>query len=112
MARVRQIQLRTRRLVSNALAGAYRSTFRGTGIEFEDARPYQPGENVRSIDWKTTARKGEAYVKTYVEERQLSLVFALDASRSMDFGSARVKKSELAAEFCALLSQVATREQD
>ena len=60
MARVRQIQLRTRRLVSNALAGSYRSTFRGTGIEFEEARPYQPGDEVRAIDWKTTARKGEA----------------------------------------------------
>ena len=112
MARVRQIQLRTRRLVNDVLAGAYRSTFRGAGIEFEEVRPYQPGDEVRSIDWHRTAHKGETYVKTYVEERELTLVFLVDTSRSMDFGSAELTKRELAAQFCALLALVAQRQQD
>lgn len=112
MARVRQIQLRTRRMVSTALAGAYRSTFRGSGIEFDDIRPYQPGDDVRSIDWKRTARAGEAFIKTYVEERELSLVFAVDTSRSMDFGSREFTKREVAAQMVALLSYVAARSHD
>ena len=112
MARVRQIQLRTRRMVSTALAGAYRSTFRGSGIEFDDIRPYQPGDDVRSIDWKRTARAGEAFIKTYVEERELSLVFAVDTSRSMDFGSREFTKREVAAQMVALLSYVAARQHD
>ena len=73
MARVRQIQIRTHRLVSGALQGSYRSNFRGTGIEFEEVRPYQPGDEVRSIDWNVTARTGVPHIKTYVEERQLIL---------------------------------------
>jgi uncharacterized protein (DUF58 family) len=112
MARVSQIQLRTRRLVNDVLAGAYRSTFRGSGIEFEEVRPYQPGDEVRSIDWHRTAHKGETYVKTYVEERELTLVFLVDISRSMDFGSAELTKREVAAQFCALLAFVAQRQQD
>ncbi len=112
MARVRQIQLRTRRAVSEVLAGAYRSTFRGSGIEFDDIRPYQPGDDVRSIDWKRTARAGDAYIKTYIEERELSLVFAVDTSRSMDFGSHEFTKREVAAQLVALLSYVAARQHD
>jgi uncharacterized protein (DUF58 family) len=112
MARVRQIQLRTRRMVSTALAGAYRSTFRGSGIEFDDIRPYQPGDDVRSIDWKRTARAGDAFIKTYVEERELNLVFAVDTSRSMDFGSREFTKREVAAQMVALLSFVAARQHD
>ena len=112
MARVRQIQLRTRRMVSEVLTGAYRSTFRGSGIEFDDIRPYQPGDDVRSIDWKRTARAGDAYIKTYIEERELSLVFAVDTSRSMDFGSREFTKREVAAQLVALLSYVAARQHD
>jgi uncharacterized protein (DUF58 family) len=112
MARVRQIQLRTRRMVSEVLTGAYRSTFRGSGIEFDDIRPYQPGDDVRSIDWKRTARAGDAYIKTYIEERELSLVFAVDTSRSMDFGSHEFTKREVAAQLVALLSYVAARQHD
>lgn len=112
MARVRQIQLRTRRQVSEVLAGAYRSTFRGSGIEFDDIRPYQPGDDVRAIDWKRTARSGEAFVKTYVEERELSLTFLVDTSRSMNFGSREFTKRELAAQVVALLSYVAARQHD
>jgi uncharacterized protein (DUF58 family) len=112
MARVRQIQIRTHDLVSELLQGAYRSTFRGTGIEFEEVRPYQPGDEVRSIDWNVTARTGEAFVKTYVEERQLVLQLLVDTSLSMDFGSGLRTKREAAAEVAALLSFVAAQEQD
>jgi uncharacterized protein (DUF58 family) len=112
MARVRQIQVRTRRLVDDVLSGAYRSTFRGSGIEFEEVRPYLPGDDVRSIDWNRTAHIGEPFVKTYVEERELTLMFLVDSSRSMDFGSRDLTKREMAAQFCALLSFVAQRQQD
>src|SRR5262245_15481183 len=87
MARVRSIQIRTQRLVSSALQGAYRSNFRGSGIEFEEVRPYQPGDEVRSIDWNVTARTGEPYIKTFVEDRLLVLQLLVDTSLSMDFGS-------------------------
>lgn len=112
MARVSQIQLRTHRLVNDVLSGAYRSTFRGSGVEFEEVRTYQPGDDVRTIDWNRTAKAGEPFVKTYVEERELSIVFLVDTSRSMDFGSKQWTKREAAAAFCALLSFVAQRSQD
>jgi uncharacterized protein (DUF58 family) len=112
MARVSQIQVRTRRLVDDVLSGAYRSTFRGAGIEFEEVRPDRPGDDVRSIDWNRTAQSGEPYIKTYVEERELTLMFLVDSSRSMDFGSRELTKREVAAQFCALLSFVAQRQQD
>ena len=112
MARVRTIQVRTHKLVSSALAGAYRSNFRGTGIEFESVRPYEPGDDVRAIDWKVTARVGEPFIKTYVEDRTLILQLLVDTSRSMDFGSGEKSKREVAAEVCALLALVAGRNQD
>src|SRR5262249_46945596 len=103
--------LRTRRQVSNLLAGAYRSTFRGTGIEFDEVRPYQIGDDVRTIDWNVTARTGEPFVKTFVEERQLALVLLIDASASMDCGSVRAKR-EAAAELAALIALVAAHQHD
>ncbi len=112
MARVSQIQVRTRRLVDDALSGAYRSTFRGAGIEFEEVRPYLPGDDVRSIDWNRTAHSGDPFIKTYIEERELTLMFLVDSSRSMDFGSRELTKREIAAQFCALLAFVAQRQQD
>jgi len=112
MSRVSQIQLRTHRMVNDVLSGAYRSTFRGSGIEFEEVRPYLPGDDVRTIDWLRTAKAGEPFVKTYVEERELTLVFLVDTSLSMDFGSRQWTKREIAAAFCALLSFVAQRSQD
>jgi uncharacterized protein (DUF58 family) len=112
MARVSQIQLRTHRLVNDVLSGAYRSTFRGSGVEFEEVRLYQPGDDVRSIDWQRTAKAGEPFVKTYVEERELTLMFVVDTSASMDFGSRAWTKREVAAAFCALLAFVAQRAQD
>ena len=112
MARVRQIQVRTHRMVNDVLSGAYRSRFRGSGIEFDEVRHYQPGDEVRSIDWLRTARTGEPFVKIYVEERELTLLFLVDTSASMDFGSRGASKRELAAQFCALLAYVALRQQD
>jgi uncharacterized protein (DUF58 family) len=112
MARVRQIQIRTHRLVSTALSGGYRSTFRGSGLEFQEVRAYQPGDEVRRIDWNVTARTGDAYVKNYAEERELTINFIVDTSRSMGFGSRLQAKAETAADFCALLALVAIRHQD
>jgi len=112
MARVRQIKIRTHRLVNTALSGGYRSTFRGSGLEFSEVRAYQPGDEVRRIDWNVTARTGDAFVKTYAEERELTINLIVDTSRSMDFGSGRWTKRETAAQFCALISFVAMRHQD
>ncbi len=112
MARVRQIQVRTHRMVSNMLSGAYKSTFRGTGIEFEEVRQYQPGDDIRTIDWNVTARTGEPFVKTFVEERQLTLQLVIDTSLSMDFGSRERSKRETAAEFAALMAYVAVFQHD
>jgi uncharacterized protein (DUF58 family) len=112
MARVRQIRIRTHRLVNTALSGGYRSTFRGSGLEFSEVRAYQPGDEVRRIDWNVTARTGEAFVKTYAEERELTINLIVDTSRSMEFGSGRWTKRETAAQFCSLISFVAMRHQD
>lgn len=112
LARVRQIRIRTHRLVNTALSGGYRSTFRGSGLEFSDVRAYQPGDEVRRIDWNVTARTGEAFVKNYAEERELTINLIVDTSRSMDFGSGSWTKRETAAQFCALISFVAMRHQD
>ncbi|MFO1008992.1 MAG: DUF58 domain-containing protein [Planctomycetota bacterium] len=112
MARVRQIEIRTHRLVNTALSGGYRSTFRGSGLEFSEVRAYQPGDEVRRIDWNVTARTGDAYIKTYAEERELTLHLLVDTSRSMDFGSHGWTKRETAAQFAALISFVAIRHQD
>jgi uncharacterized protein (DUF58 family) len=112
MARVEQIRIRTHKLVNTALSGGYRSTFRGTGLEFEEVRPYQPGDDVRSIDWNVTARTGHPFIKTFSEERELTIDFLVDTSRSMDFGSRRWTKREAAAQLCALIAFVALRHQD
>ena len=112
MARVQQIHLRTHKLVSTALAGAYRSTFHGTGLEFQEVRPYQPGDEVRSIDWNVTARTGEPFIKKYAEERELTVHLLVDTGATMDFGSARWTKREAAAQFAALVSFIAMRNQD
>lgn len=112
MARVRAIQIRTHKLVNTALSGGYRSTFRGSGVEFSEVRPYTPGDEVRRIDWNVTARTGEAFVKTYAEERELTIHLVIDQSRSMDFGSRDWTKREVAAQLAALITFVALRHQD
>jgi uncharacterized protein (DUF58 family) len=110
--RVREIQVRTGRQVADVLAGEYVSVFRGSGIEFEEVRPYLPGDDIRTIDWNVTARMGEPFVKRYVEERQLTLMLMADISASQEFGSGRRSKREAAAELCALLAFSATRNDD
>lgn len=112
MRRVREIQVRTGRHVADVLAGEYVSVFRGSGIEFDEVRPYLPGDDVRSIDWNVTARMGEPFVKRYVEERQLTLMLMADVSASQEFGSNHRSKRECAAEFCALLAFSAIRNDD
>lgn len=110
--RVKQIQIRTGRPVADVLAGEYVSVFRGSGIEFDEVRPYVPGDDIRSIDWNVTARAGEPFVKRYVEERQLNLMLMADISPSQDFGSGTRSKRETTAELCALLAFTAIRSDD
>lgn len=82
LKKVRQIEIRTNRQVSDALAGAYHSVFKGRGMDFEEAREYQPGDEIRSIDWNVTARTGKAHVKKYREERELTMMIVVDLSAS------------------------------
>ncbi len=110
--RVRQIQIRTGRQVADVLAGEYVSTFKGTGVEFDEVRPYIPGDDVRTIDWNVSARIGQPYVKRYVEERQLTVMLLIDVSASQDFGSGHRTKRETAAELCALLAFSAIENDD
>ena len=112
LQRVREIQVRTGRQVADVLAGEYVSVFKGRGVEFDEVRPYVPGDDVRTIDWKVTARTGEPYVKRYIEERQLTLMLMADVSRSQNFGSGTRSKREAAAELCALLAFSAIRNDD
>lgn len=101
---VRRVQLHTGRQVADVLAGAYLSVFKGRGMEFEEVRPYVPGDDVRSIDWNVTARVGAPYIKRYVEERELTVLLLVDVSASLDFGSAHRSKREAAVELSALLA--------
>ncbi len=107
--RVREIQVRTGRQVADVLAGQYVSVFKGRGVEFDEVRPYVPGDEVRSIDWNVTARLGEPYVKRYVEERQLTLMLMADISASQDFGSADRSKREATAELWPTVRNVRPR---
>ena len=110
--RVRQIQIRTGRQVADVLAGEYVSVFKGTGVEFEEVRPYVPGDDIRTIDWNVTARTGTPYIKRYVEERQLTVMLMIDISASQDFGSGSRSKREATAELGALLAFSAIRNDD
>ena len=110
--RVKEIHVRTGRQVADVLAGEYISVFKGGGIEFDEVRPYVPGDDVRSIDWNVTARVGQPYVKRYVEERQLTLMLMADISPSQDFGTSERSKRDVAAEFCALIAFSAIQNDD
>lgn len=110
--RVKEIQVRTGRQVADVLAGEYISVFKGGGIEFDEVRPYIPGDDIRSIDWNVTARVGEPYVKRFVEERQLTLMLMADVSPSQEFGSGSRSKRDATAEFCALLAFSANQNDD
>ncbi len=109
---VRGVELRARRAVEELLLGAYRSAFRGQGIEFHELRPYVPGDDVRAIDWKTFARRGEPYVRRYREDRELSLILAVDVSASLRTGSSPRTKEQVVAEVCAVLALAAIRNND
>jgi len=101
---IRRIEIRTRHLVNDSFAGEYQAIFKGRGMEFDEVRAYQPGDEIRSIDWNVTARTGTPYVKRYVEERELTVMLAFDASASGLFGTTRRFKRELAAELGAVLA--------
>lgn len=112
MAKIRRIELRTRRLVEDSFAGEYHSVFKGAGMDFDEVRPYQPGDEVRRIDWNVTARMNQPFVKSYVEARELTVMLVVDASASGDFGSAGRFKREVAAEMAAVLAFAATSNND
>ncbi len=109
---VRHIEIRTDRLSEDFFAGGYHSVFKGLGLEFDEVREYSPGDDIRSIDWNVTARTGSPHVKSFVEERELTVVLAVDASASLDFGTQERSKAEAAAEACALLAFSAIKNND
>jgi len=111
-SKIRYIQIYTNKAVNDIIAGEYHSIFKGRGMEFDEVREYQPGDDVRAIDWNVTARIGHPFVKQYVEERELTVFFLVDLSASGDFGSAGKTKNEVAAELCGLLAFSAIKNND
>ncbi len=112
VAKVRQIEIRTRRLVNDSVAGHYHSVFRGRGIDFDEVREYVPGDEVRTIDWNVTARAGYPFVKKFREDRELTIMLVVDVSGSFEFGSTAKSKREMAAELASVLALSATRNND
>ena len=112
LRQVKLLELRTRGLVNSLFSGEYRSVFKGQGMEFSEVREYQPGDEVRSIDWNVTARMRKPYVKRYIEERELTVMLAVDLSGSERFGTRRRFKSELASELAAVIAMTAIRNND
>ena len=112
LRQVKLIELRTRRLVNSLFAGEYRSVFKGQGMEFAEVREYQPGDEVRTIDWNVTARMGRPFVKRYIEERELTVMLVVDVSGSARFGTVARFKSEMASELAAVLTMSAVRNND
>ncbi|WP_411825262.1 DUF58 domain-containing protein [Luteolibacter sp. AS25] len=111
-SKVRHIQIQSRKAVLELLAGEYRSGFKGMGIEFEDVREYQHGDDVRTIDWNVTARTGRPHVKTFMEERELALYFLVDVSASENFGSGTATKRDIIAQIFALLAFASAHNHD
>lgn len=112
MRQIRRLQLRARRAVQTLLGGEYHSVFKGTGLSFEEVREYQPGDDVRSIDWNVTARMGSPFIKRFVEERELTVLLAVDVSSSQRFGTQRHTKRAVAAEVAALIAFSAVANND
>jgi uncharacterized protein (DUF58 family) len=112
MQRIRRIEIRARRLVANVFLGEYHSVFRGRGIEFSEVRQYEPGDDVRAIDWNVTARMGAPYIRRYIEERELSVMLVVDVSASSAFTTSGLTKRELAAEVAATLAFAAVANGD
>ncbi|MBN1297016.1 DUF58 domain-containing protein [bacterium] len=110
--KIRRIQITTHRIVNQVMAGQYQSAFRGRGMEFAEVREYTPGDDIRTIDWNVTARFGKPFVKQYIEERELTVLFLHDLSGSLHFGTRNRLKSDLAAEVSAVLAFSAIRNND
>lgn len=110
--KIRYIQIYTSKAVNDILAGEYHSVFKGSGMEFEEVRQYAPGDEIRSIDWNVTARAGEPYIKRYIEERDMRVMFLVDVSASNILGTAKQSKTELAAELTSLLAFSAIKNND
>ncbi len=101
---IRRLQLKARRAVEDLLGGEYHSVFKGTGIAFEEVREYQPGDDIRAIDWNVTARMGHPFIKRFIEERELTVMLVVDCSGSNQFGTRLQQKREVAAELAAVLA--------
>jgi uncharacterized protein (DUF58 family) len=112
LKKIRRIEIRARRLVNDLFLGEYRAVFRGRGVEFADVREYLPGDDTRAIDWNVTARLGTPYIKKYVEERELTVLLAVDVSASVLFGTVAQSKREIATEIAALLAFSAIKSND
>jgi uncharacterized protein (DUF58 family) len=112
MSGMRQLEIRTRRMVNDSLAGEYHSVFKGRGMDFDEVREYSPGDEVRTIDWNVTARAGRPFVKKFTEERELTILLLVDISASGNFGSASLSKRDLAAELASVLAFSAIRNSD
>jgi uncharacterized protein (DUF58 family) len=112
MSGMRQLEIRTRRMVNDSLAGAYHSVFKGRGMDFDEVREYTPGDEVRTIDWNVTARAGRPFVKKFTEERELTIFLLVDISASGNFGSGFASKRDLAAELASVLAFSAIRNSD
>src|SRR6201996_332265 len=109
---MRELEIRTRRMVDDSMAGAYHSVFKGRGMDFDEVREYSPGDEVRTIDWNVTARAGRAFVKKFTEERELTIFLVVDISASGNFGSGMLAKRDLAAEVPSVLAFSAIRNSD
>lgn len=109
---IRQIQIYTSRAVDASFAGQYESVFKGRGMQFDEVREYIPGDDIRTIDWNVTARTGRCHIKRFVEEREMTVIFAVDLSASGQFGTVNKTKNALAAEFCAVLAFAAAKNND
>jgi uncharacterized protein (DUF58 family) len=112
LRKVRQVEIRSRKFVDESLVGAYHSVFKGQGMDFAEVREYQPGDDVRTIDWNVTAKMDRPFIKVYEEERELTIMLLVDISASGDFGSVNQTKRELAAELASVLAFSATRNND
>ncbi|MDZ8118042.1 DUF58 domain-containing protein [Pontiella agarivorans] len=112
LKRVRQIDIKSRKVVTELLGGEYKSVFKGRGMEFDEVREYMPGDEVRTIDWNVTARTGKPFVKRFIEEREQALFFLVDMSASGAFGSMKQTKNEIAAEICGMLAFSAIKNND
>jgi uncharacterized protein (DUF58 family) len=112
LKKVRQIEIRTNRLVNDSLAGEYHSVFKGRGMDFDEVREYVPGDEVRAIDWNVTARAGRPFIKKFTEERELTILLAVDVSASGNFGSGPQSKRQMAAELASVLAFSAIRNND